>query len=49
MKKIFENGEFFLGINYWASNNSINMWWDFDEDVIESDLAKLKEAGISVA
>lgn len=48
MKKILENGEFFLGINYWASNNSINMWWDFDEDVIESDLAKLKEAGISV-
>jgi len=48
MKNILENGEFFLGINYWASNNSINMWWDFDEKVIEQDLKKLKDSGVSV-
>lgn len=48
MRNILENGEFFLGINYWASNNAINMWWDFDEEVIENDLKKLKESGISV-
>lgn len=48
MKEFLKNGEFFLGINYWASNNAINMWWDFDEKVIEEDLKKLKSAGVSV-
>lgn len=46
MKKIFENS-FFTGINYWASKNAINMWEDFDEEVIEKDLIALKSVGIT--
>ena len=46
MYKLFENG-FFTGINYWGSENAINMWSCFDADSIEKDLVLLKEAGIT--
>ena len=48
MENIFNNGKLFVGINYWASHNSINMWRDWDEKKVEEDFFKLKEAGISV-
>ena len=41
------NTGFFTGINYWASNNAINMWRDFDEHVVENDFKLLKNAGIT--
>lgn len=37
---------FILGCNYWSSNAGTEMWNDWDESVIESDLKKLKEYGI---
>ncbi len=40
--------DFFTGINYWASKNSINMWKDFDEDSIDKDLTLLEKAGITL-
>lgn len=39
--------EFILGCNYWASNAGAEMWQDFDPEVIDTDLAILKEHGIS--
>ena len=48
MENIFNNGKLFVGINYWASHNSINMWRDWDAKKIEDDFKRLKEAGVSV-
>ena len=48
MENIFNKGKLFVGINYWASHNSINMWRDWDEKKVEEDFIKLKDAGISV-
>ena len=42
----FFNG-FFTGINYWDSKNAINMWQNFDANVIENDFVTLKNAGIT--
>ena len=48
MENIFNNGKLFVGINYWASHNSINMWRDWDAKQVENDFKAMKEAGISV-
>lgn len=40
--------EFILGVNYWASNAGADMWRNWDESVIENDLAILKKRGIKV-
>lgn len=45
MKRI--SNEFFTGINYWGSKESINMWQNFDAASIEKDFQLLTEAGIS--
>jgi len=39
--------EFFTGINYWSSENSINMWSDFNAKSVERDFKLLKDAGIT--
>ena len=39
--------DFILGCNYWASNAGIEMWKNFDTEVIEKDLKALSENGIS--
>lgn len=43
----FNNGEIFTGINYWASHSAINMWTDWDENIVYEDLKKLSEDGIT--
>ena len=48
MENIFNNGKLFVGINYWASHNSINMWREWDAKKVEDDFRRMKEAGISV-
>ena len=47
-QKLFESGKFFLGCNWWASHAGTNMWRDWDESVVESDIKRLKESGIDV-
>ena len=37
---------FLLGCNYWASDSALNMWKDFNVDVIEKDFKFLKENGV---
>lgn len=48
MDSVFKQGKLFLGLNYWASNSSINMWHDWDEEAIDKDLKQMAESGISV-
>lgn len=45
---IFKNGEFFVGVNYWASNAGIQMWNRWDEECVKRDLDLLCEANIKV-
>lgn len=45
MKELFEG--FVTGINYWDSENAINMWEKFDPLVVESDFKKLKSVEIT--
>ena len=47
-QRLFESGRFFLGCNWWASHAGTNMWRDWDASVVESDIKRLKEAGIDV-
>ena len=37
---------FLIGCNYWASNAGIEMWRQFDADVIRKDFKELKSYGI---
>jgi len=39
--------EFLIGCNYWASNAGCFMWKQFDKQVVEKDLALLKEYGVN--
>lgn len=45
---MFEAGAFFTGCNYWASHAGTNMWHDWDEAVVEADLARLSKENIRV-
>ncbi len=47
-QKLFESGKFFVGCNWWASHAGTNMWHDWRADVVESDIKRLKEAGVDV-
>ncbi len=47
-QKLFENGKFFLGANWWASHAGTNMWRDWNASVVESDMERLKAAGVDV-
>lgn len=46
MNNFLQNGKLMIGINYWASENAINMWSDWKPDVIEKDFKLMKNAGI---
>ena len=48
MNGFLKNNEFYLGVNYWSSRDSINMWSNWDADVIENDFKMLSEYGIKV-
>ena len=41
MTDYLRDNKFHVGANYWASKNSINMWSDWDESVVEEDFRKL--------
>lgn len=47
-QKIFEPGRFFVGCNYWASHAGTEMWANWDQEVVEQDLARLSQANIRV-
>ncbi len=38
--------EFLIGCNYWDSASGTDMWKNWDEDVIEKDLAALEKCGV---
>lgn len=44
---LIDEGSFFLSCNYWSSNAGTAMWKNWDIEVIENDLKKLKAAGIT--
>ncbi|MBE6766531.1 MAG: cellulase family glycosylhydrolase [Clostridia bacterium] len=46
--ELFDSGKFFVGVNYWASNAGIDMWTQWDENVIIRDLDLLVEANVKV-
>ena len=46
---VFENGDFFLGCNYWASHAGVYMWRDWRPEIVESDLDKIAAHGMTVA
>ncbi|MBE6687813.1 MAG: hypothetical protein E7588_00890 [Ruminococcaceae bacterium] len=43
---IFNDGSFFIGVNYWASHAGTYMWRDWQPQVIEKDLEVLAKANI---
>lgn len=45
---VFEKGTFFIGCNYWASHAGTNMWSDWNEKTVESDLKKLSENNVKL-
>lgn len=47
--KIFEKkGKFEYGVNFWASEEGIRMWRNWNEESVRRDIEALKEAGISI-
>lgn len=40
--------QFGIGCNYWASHAGIYMWRNWDRQIVESDLQRLKKCGIQV-
>ncbi len=47
-EKLFKTGKFFVGCNWWASHAGTNMWHDWNAEVVEDDIKRLKEARIDV-
>ncbi len=45
---LFESGTYFTGCNYWASHAGTNMWHDWREDIVDSDLERLAKANIRI-
>lgn len=45
MKKLFNDGELSLGVNYWASNAATRMWTEWDEVVVDNDIKNLSAIG----
>ncbi len=44
---MFLDAGFFTGINYWGSQEAIDMWEHFDADTIDKDLALLQGVGVT--
>ena len=45
---IFGEGGFFVGCNYWARNAGMYMWSQWDQDVVEKEVAALAANGVTV-
>lgn len=48
LKMFSKDNEYYLGVNYWASKDSINMWENWDAETVEKDFEKLSKYGINV-
>ncbi len=48
MHQLTETGNFYIGVNYWASHAGTNMWSDWDAACVEKDLAAMRDNGISM-
>lgn len=46
--KLGEDGSFFVGCNYWASNAGTDMWNNWSKEVVEKDFDQLSKLGIKV-
>ena len=45
-KRGFTMAEFMIGCNYWDSASGTDMWRNWDESVVEKDLAALEQCGV---
>lgn len=45
---LFTDGNFFVGVNYWASHAGMKMWQRWDEATVIRDLDLLKKADVNV-
>lgn len=45
--ELFPSGGMALGCNYWASHAGTAMWRDWRQDIIDADLSKLAESGLT--
>lgn len=46
--KLFQEGTFFIGANYWASHAGLNMWSEWDAETVERDFRILADNRIRV-
>ena len=46
MDCFMKENRYYLGVNYWSSKDSINMWENWDAKVIEEDFKKMSDYGI---
>ena len=47
-EKLFGEGGFFVGCNYWAKNAGMYMWSQWRPDIVERELAELAKNGVEV-
>ena len=47
-EKMFGNGGFFVGCNYWSKNAGMYMWSHWNPEVIERELSELSKNGVQV-
>lgn len=45
---VFADGTFETGCNYWASNAGLEMWHEWDENVIDADFERLERANMKI-
>src|SRR2546428_167991 len=43
-----QEGQFFIGCNYWASHAGTAMWSDWRPEIVEADLKRLAAEGLGV-
>ena len=48
MSIFFEEGKLNVGVNFWASEEGIRMWRNWNEDGVRKDIEALKDAGITI-
>jgi len=46
MNNFMQDGDFYIGANYWASHASINMWSEWDAEAVEKDFQSLSSYGV---
>ena len=46
MNNFMRDNKFWVGVNYWCSRNSINMWEDWSAEAVEEDFKRLSSHGV---